>query len=189
MRCDEWRTPTQVVLHFFALQRTELGRRDIYYSSRKGEIVMLKLNLRILRTFNSCDRREFFALLDEVHKIPGIFTRKRYLWNWFRPRDFYKMIADYVIEKMKTKEPENFQIAEDMIKVIMATTKNSKIKQSFVWNITKRCPILTIEMLPYISKDRIKSILYSNAMIYTDEYLSIFVREIVDLRKRLPDRC
>ena len=73
---------------------------------------MLKLNLRILRTFNSCDRREFFALLDEVYKIPGIFTRKRYLWNWFRPRDFYKMIADYVIEKMKTKEPENFQIAE-----------------------------------------------------------------------------
>ena len=153
---------------------------------------MSSINRKILRTFNSCDRKEFYGLLDEITKtssITKIFTSKWYLWNWFRPRDFYKTIADYVVDKLKSGTPENNQLAEDLIRVILATTKTEKIKQSFVWNITKRCPILMIEMMPYISAERIHSILYSDKLIYADNYLSPIIREVIALRNKLSDRC
>lgn len=174
---------------------------------------ILKLNLRIIQVMNSCDRKQFISLLDDVIDIPGIFRKKYYIWNIIRPRDMYKMIAFWVIgryEKYQNdmKDPialartlgldfdgdvaTPMQIAivyllpiEMMIKEILETTKSDNIKRTFIWNIMKACPILTVDTIRYASPEKIKNLLTGDKDLICDAFLTPIVDVIMEYRDHI----
>lgn len=143
-------------------------------------ISVWKINRTIFRTYNSCKREDFFALMDLVWELPGIFRKKRYLWNWIRPRDFYKMAAEYVIRCYKSNELDK---VEHLIHEITNTAKSVSIKQTFVWNVTKSCNIVTPDTVPYMSPSRMENILMKDYIVY-DRIYAPFIETIVKLREQ-----
>lgn len=140
-----------------------------------------QINHKILTTMNECNRESFYNLLDEVNGIPNIFRSKRYLWNWIRTRDFYKMIAEWIAHNVEERNDQNLPVYDGVIHEIIDTTPNVKIRKTFVWNLLKRAPILTCDTIRYASNEKIHSILQSD-VIYTDEHIQPFLEEIRDLR-------
>lgn len=141
-----------------------------------------QINRKILTTMNECNRNSFYTLLDEVSNIPNIFRSKRYIWNWIRTRDFYKMCAEWIAYNVEEHKEPNIPIDHgSVIHEILDTTSNEKIRKTFVWNLLKRAPILTCDTIRYASNDKIRSILQSD-IIYTDEHIKPFLEEIRDLR-------
>lgn len=154
---------------------------------RKGVCNMnpFTLNARIIHVFNSCDRGEFVELIDDIVKeknVMRLFTSVIYVWNIIRPRDFYKLLAGWVVDEIvKYGKLEN---ADVMIKVVLKTAKTEAIKETFIWNVTKNCPLLTIDTIQYMSAERLANILQSTKYVYCDEY----TKPIMDVIKSQHDQ-
>ena len=174
---------------------------------------IIRLNLHIIRVFNSCDRKKFMALMDVVYDIPGIFRKKYYIWNIIRPRDMYKMIAHWVIGRYEkyqndmkdpialskalgldfdgdvvnpTKVAQVYLIPmEIVIKEILETTSSYAIRRTFIWNIMKTCPILTVYTIQYASPEKIKSLLMGNKDLICDPFMAPIVDTIMEYRDHI----
>ena len=165
-----------------------------------GLFRVIKLNAKIVSVLNSCDRKRFEALIDEVLNIPRIFTSKLYVWNWIRGRDFYKMLAHYVIVNIENchspgdityeEQPSNpytMDHAERVLQMVLTTASDESVKKNFIWAITKRIPLLTADTISYLSQEKIYSLLRSDKVLITDGAINPFVTEIYNLRKQIKD--
>ena len=173
---------------------------------------LIKLNLRIIQVINSCDRTQFMELLDDVIDIPGIFRKKRYIWNIIRPRDMYKMVAHWVVgrcEKYQNDMNNPIELAktlgldfdgdvvypaqialvylnpiETAIHEIITSTKSHSIKRTFVYGIIKSQPILTIDTIQYLSEEKIKHMVTGDKTLICDDILRPFIDVIMDQREQ-----
>lgn len=153
----------------------------------------LQLNLRILKVYNSCDTKSMVSLFGDAISEPNyrkLFTRKYYIWNIFRMKDFYKAAAQYVInmidewKKTESLDDDSYQEKVDRaITIILETAKNDEIRKSFIWAITKKHPLITISTIRYSSSQRITNILNSDQAIITDEY----TKPMLDMIKNLKE--
>ena len=150
-----------------------------------------ELNRRILEMYNSCSYADFEKLMEDlvnedrgVH-IAKLFRSRWYLWNWIRPRDFYKMMARYIVEKVEAHE---FDRAEFMLNLILEDHRvPEKVKQTFVWSITKQTPLITVGTLRYMSAERIHNMLTGRKEIVSDEYLRPVLMVILSYRDELAE--
>ena len=144
---------------------------------------------------NACDNSVMVGFFEMVlTACTNAFRRKRYFWNWFRGKTFYINAARYVIENVRevmngtAENPDdNMHKAEKLIKELLATEKNEKVRKSFIWNIGKAVPLLTIDTIQYLSTERIANILNSSDHVFNDHYVEPFIRTIRDLRQENDD--
>lgn len=156
----------------------------------------IQWNLKYIRTINSCDNGKLQAFYAELSELSGALTRKRYIWNIIRGKTFYINAANYVIENVNLAKlgidthPEHKMDEEtdrlmihtrSFIKDIIASEKDEAVRRSFIWRIGKHVPFLTTDMLPYLSKERVKNILDGDWII-NDTALEPFIAEIRELR-------
>lgn len=153
-----------------------------------GPIGWVAYNLRILRVLNSCDRKVFEAMVDEaLHTNPKVLSSKKYLWNIVRGRDYYKMMSHYVVTAFQADNDTKRDDAEQIIQIVLKTTKDASIRRNFIWAIMKQIPLLTVDTIQYTSREKILSILRSDKYAITDEAVNPFVSEIVDLKLQVKD--
>lgn len=164
---------------------------------------IIRLNVKIIRVLNSCDRKDFEALINEVIDQPNVFRKKYFIWNIVRGRDFYKMLAYYVIQQIEQQVLDdneshdddvsyvgNHHInqAETIIHMVMETAKTETIKKNFIWAIMKQVPILTTTTVQYASAEKIRSILKSGKTIVMDSSIKPFIDEVVELRQTIVEQ-
>ena len=133
----------------------------------------LRLNRLYIRAANSDDQDTLRRFFDESSDDPRFFTRRCYIWNIIRGKEFcrivaewaidwYRRLADYAradVEIETAKEAE--QTLVETLHRIISTETHENIKRSLVWKITKYAPIITIDTLPYISEERLLNIINS----------------------------
>lgn len=156
----------------------------------------IQWNWKYIRVVNSCDNGKLQALYGEMAKLPGAFTRRRYIWNLIRGKTFYLNAASYVIENVALARlnieanPEGImddatrQLMDDTHKFIqdlMASEKDDSVKRSFVWRVTKNAPLITTDILPYMGENRVRIILDGDWML-NDQPLSPIINIITELR-------
>jgi len=156
----------------------------------------LQWNLDYVRAVNKCDRQTFLDLFHEAMKqnVKGLFSRKRYIWNWIRGKDFYKNLAYYVVSQVKDaltdgceNRAEILAELERLIHDILTSEKRFDVRKSFIWNITKQVPLITTDTIAYMSEERITNILRSDKAILCDAAFGPFINEIIDLKERLKE--
>ena len=158
----------------------------------------IKLNLKIVSVLNSCDRKKFEALVDTVIDQPKVFRSKWYIWNWIRGRDFYKMLAHYVVKNIEAgyqngdvfigdcpPDENPTKKAEAILQMVLDTAKDEAIKRNFIWAVMKQIPLLTVDTVQYASREKVISLLQSNKVLVTDPYIGTFVDEIGRLRNQI----
>ena len=152
-------------------------------------IRIIKLNLRIISVLNSCDRKTFEKLINEVIDNPKVFRSKLYVWNIVRGRDFYKMLSHYVIEQFENNndDPTKNNKVETIINMVMDTAKSEAIKRNFIWAIMKQVPLLTATTIQYASREKVISLLRSDKVLFTDPAIDPFVTEVYELRKQIKE--
>jgi hypothetical protein len=141
-----------------------------------AEIIMnfIQVNKLVIKAINTQDKNIFCEIMDTLMKnnIQGIFKKKRYVWNIIRPRDIYKLIA-YWIEINITSDKLTERI--DIMHELLETTKDKKIRQSFVWGLLKKVNLLTVYTIQYASKDKIQNIIAKIGLpdqkVYSDDIL------------------
>lgn len=141
---------------------------------------IIKWNRRIIQVMNSCKYEEFENLLNDILDLPEYkkyFTSKWYIWNVLRPRDFYKMCAMY-IQKITDGQTDHFDKAEKLIKIVLQSAKTEQIKRTFVWNITKNTPIIMWDMVPYMSREKIISMMVKKKFVIADEITQPFFEAV-----------
>lgn len=149
-----------------------------------------KWNLRYIRVTNSCVWEDMVELLDEIVTLNGAFTRKRYVWNILRGKTFYKDITHYVThiteDILKCDDKEKISTWTDKLGLIVhgviSSEKSEKARNSFVWGLTKKVPLLTLDTIPYMSSDRVKNILLGEKQVLNDTALEPFIQSIRELR-------
>ena len=94
------------------------------------------------------------------------------------------MIAHYVITQVQSCDRTK---CESIIQTVLKTTKDEAVRRNFIWAIMKQVPLLTIDTIQYASAEKIKSILRSDKYAITDEAISPFVHEVIDLRLQIKD--
>lgn len=65
---------------------------------------MVTWNRKIIKVYNSCNTKLMVDLFGEVIQSVNrvsLLTKKYYIWNIFRPRDFYRAASEYVIQQLK----------------------------------------------------------------------------------------
>lgn len=152
-----------------------------------------KWNLRYIRVVNSCVWDDFVELLDDILNLDGAFTRKRYVWNVLRGKTFYKDITHYVtrITEDVMKCDNKDQVDQWMYKLdlvvhgVISTERSEKAKRSFVWGLTKKIPLLTIDTIPYMSEERITNILLGEKKVLNDAALKPFITATISLRDQV----
>lgn len=149
----------------------------------------IKDNLDMIRVMNSCNYQEFARLISAIINRPypeKYFTSKRYVWNIIRPRDFYKMSAMWVIEKIKIaqidEDSAHMAAAEMVIKLVLKSTKEYTIKRSFIWNIMKQCPLITVDTIQYASAEKLQSLLTGDKEIICDDIMRPIIDIIMEYR-------
>jgi hypothetical protein len=152
----------------------------------------IKDNLNMIRIMNSCDYQEFAYLLSDLIRRPEcnkFFLSKRYIWNLIRPRDFYKMTAMWIIEKIKVAQDESssstFAEAESVIKLVLKSTKHYQIRKSFIWNIMKKCPLITVDTIQYASAEKLHYLLTGDKPIICDDIMRPIIDVIMEYRDHL----
>ena len=155
----------------------------------------IRWNLRYIRIINSCDRGAIRGLFSELLELEGAFTRRRYLWNWIRGRDFYVNLANMVVDEVRdlindrSDDPlASMALVERIIRMVMETERSEKVRRSFIWNITKHAPLLTLDTVKYMSAERLLNQLTNeNTQIVTDDTMGVIIGEINRLRGRIND--
>ena len=148
----------------------------------------IQINKKILKVLNGCHIHEFTEFMDMILSQPDYekyFKSKLYLWNWIRPRDIYKMSAIYISNCLNRHTEADIIQADKLIKILLATTKDEKVKQNFAWNIMKNAPILSMELIPYASPEKIHNFLTTDKEVIVDDTLQPFVQEIRDLQTKI----
>lgn len=146
-------------------------------------------NFTYIKTYNSCNNVELQNFYNEILEyLPKGFTRKRYLWNILRGKTFYINVARYVITNLQASREKNCEDpksyldkASRMMRAILLTTKDERICRSFIRNIVKSVPLLTIETIQYLDSDRISMILANADGVFSDECLNPFINRITEL--------
>ena len=135
----------------------------------------------------------FFAMLVEMN--PKKRLRKRYLWNLLRGRGFYTALAKWTVENVRFVEDcapgtitDRLRENMDLIHDLALQDGRRAVFRSFVWNVTKHAPILTMDFVPLLSAERVHNILSTKAVIYSDEATQPFVDEILGLRRSLQEK-
>lgn len=151
---------------------------------------LIKINRMMISAYNECSYEEFMKAIDTLLELPDperFFTQKRYLWSWLRARDFYKSIARYITNIFCEPDSTNciMEHADFLIKIILKTTPSEKIRQSFIWNIMKKCPLLTVDTIQYASTEKIHSLITSNKPIIADDAIKPFLSEIASLKSEI----
>lgn len=143
---------------------------------------IIRMNIRIIKVMNSCDRKQFTQLIDEMIDHPNVFRKRYYIWNIIRGRDYYKMLSYYVIQCLQSKEDEDYTKAETIIQMVMDTEHDLAVRKHFIWAIMKEVPLLTITTIQYASEAKILSLLDSNKELIVDDALKPFVDKIKELK-------
>lgn len=151
---------------------------------------LIQINRMMINAYNECSYEEFMKAIDTLLELPNperFFTQKRYLWGWLRARDFYKSIARYITNAFCEPDLTNctMEQANFLIKIILKTTPSEKIRQSFIWNIMKKCPLLTVDTIQYASIEKIHSLITSNKAIIADDAIKPFLNEIASLKSEI----
>ena len=135
-------------------------------------------NLAYIQAVNRCDRQTFLQLFHDAMKmeLKGLFNRKRYIWNWIRGKDFYKNLAYYVVQQVKDALGDGF-----------CNRERYDVRKSFIWNITKQVPLITIDTIGYMSEERVTNMLRSDKSILCDAAFGPFIKELIDLKGKLKD--
>lgn len=157
---------------------------------------IIRLNVKIIRVLNSCDRKTFEELVDEVIDQPKVFRKKYYVWNIVRGRDFYKMLAHYVTQEITrhiqqenpTPDIDRMTKAETIIQMVMDTAKTDAIKRNFIWAIMKQVPLLTVTTIQYASPDKIRNLLKLEHTLVMDQAITPFVNEIAELKATIAEQ-
>lgn len=152
----------------------------------------IKTNIQIVHILNSCDRKQFEAFVTKNINNPKLFISKWYIWNIIRGRDYYKMMAHYVVTHIQNSQlnydGEDYNTssyAERIVDLMLLTAKNDTIRRNFIWAIMKQVPLLTMDTIRYASLDKIQSLLQSDKTLVTDPQIGVFVSVINDLRKEV----
>lgn len=145
-------------------------------------------NLLIKKVINSCSYSTFHAAIMTFVTRPKwhkYFTSKWYLWNIIRPRDFYKMISMFIIEVLTYNQDDQVMMnyADDLLKLVLSSDCDLQIKKSFVWNITKKIPLMTEDTIRYMSPEKIESLLLSGKNIICDDVTRPFISTVLKLQK------
>lgn len=158
-----------------------------------GLIKTIQMNMRYIRTVNACDLKAYVKFIDEVFQIKGGFTSKRFLWNIIRGKTFYITLANYVVNLVRdvmdgevTDLDTTMNQVERIIHMVMTTEKDQAVRKSFVQNVTKQVPLVTADMIKYMSYERIQHILEGETIL-NDDYLQPFIDEIAKLHAKLED--
>lgn len=133
--------------------------------------------------------------MDEILTLDQPFRKKRYVWNIIRGKAFYKELATYVIRNVQwvmdgTLLKDNkatMDNIEMLVHEVVTTETNTRAIKSFVWNVTKRIPLLTVDTIPYMSPDRVKNVLMSEKLVLNDAALDPFIDTITQLRGQLAE--
>lgn len=145
-------------------------------------IKIIRMNIRIIKVMNSCDRKQFTELIDEMINRPDVFRKRYYIWNVIRGRDYYKMLSYYVIKCLQSREDEDYVKAETMIQMVMDTESDLAVRKHFIWAVMKEVPLLTITTIQYASEAKILSLLNSNKELIVDDALKPFITKIKELK-------
>ena len=148
-----------------------------------------RLYIRAMNEGDGSDVELFFTALVTIN--PAIrFKKKRYLWNLIRGRGFYTAFGNWI--RLVLKDYETWMgnstavdNALGLIHDLAGHDRDKKAFKSFAWNLTKTCPILTLDLAPVLSEERIQHILRSKDIIFTDDATKPFVDEIMNLRRTI----
>jgi len=159
-----------------------------------GVFSVSKWNARYIRVINSCNWNDFVALMDDILDLDQPFRKRRYIWNVIRGKTFYKELSHYVIgycERVMngTLDDSRHRMndIEMLIHEIVTTEKSERALKSFIWAITKKIPLLTIDTIPYMSAERITNILLGEKAALNDAVLEPFIDALVDLRGQVTE--
>ncbi|MCM1230092.1 MAG: hypothetical protein NC489_08165 [Ruminococcus flavefaciens] len=156
----------------------------------------IQWNLTYIRIVNSCDNKKLQVFYQKLSELPHAFSRKRYIWNIIRGKSFYINAANYVIEnvnlaklsidldpqqQMDKETNELMTHTSEFIHNVLASEPDESVRKSFIWRIGKYVPFLTVDMIPYLSKERVQHILDGDWII-NDPPLEPFITEIRALR-------
>ena len=137
-------------------------------------------NRLYIQAVNSDDGEQLNYFFDEAcDEDLAFFTRKRYIWNIIRGKEFCRILADWVVDWYR-RASEDYERGDEIMEKVLCLLHNvmytlnswdnqDKIKRSLIWKITKYAPILTVDTLPYISEERLIHILDSDKWIVTDQ--------------------
>lgn len=155
---------------------------------------MVTWNRKIIKVYNSCNTKLMVDLFGEVIQSVNrlsLLTKKYYIWNIFRPRDFYRAASEYVIQQLKiwidTADTQAQYNADQAIMLILKTAKSYEIKGQFIFGIIKQVPIMTTATLEYTSRNRVKHMLDSGKDIVTDDHIAPLMEYIKELKKENDD--
>ena len=149
----------------------------------------IQLNLKYIRAVNSCRKNNLADFLKDINNLDGAFTKKRYLWNWIRGKNFYIQLTQWTVDLSKEAlntdnealiEQNMLQISKNL-KIVMETEKDEHVRENFVWNVTKAVPLLTLDILRYISRERLTNILRNRTKILCESELLPFTERISEL--------
>lgn len=177
---------------------------------------LIEVNKKIIATYNSCDMTTFTDTVNQFLDSPdkeAIFTKKWYVWNIIRPKDYYKCMAEYVItsinyalnpDKIRPAECDGsycqcigitdqtetlvdywMRHAEYIIKMILRTTKDPAIQKSFIWKIMKKIPLITVDTIQYANPEKLHNLLTGDKKIICDDYMRPFIDVVTEYREHL----
>lgn len=160
-----------------------------------GLVRIVKTNLAIIRALNSGNQATCIRLIHELitrseKEVRSIFTKKWYIWNIIRGKDFYKLMSRYVIQQVRLYQGDPTEVSalvtgELAIHLVMATEPRDQIKREFVKAIERDIRIMTVELLPYITDERIDSILNDPIGVLMDDKCSYIAAQYADIRGQL----
>ena len=151
---------------------------------------IISMNLKIMKAVNSCERAQYMPLLDEIMDMKEsemwkIFTKKYYLWNLLRGKDFYKTLAVYVIDKVNSDVPEDMNRAELAIKVGIATANKDKDCKAFVKTILRNVSVLTVDTIRYTTNEKLEQLLSEPEGIIADEKMTVVLKTVSDMKSQI----
>lgn len=154
----------------------------------------VKWNTRYVKVINSCDWNGFVVFMDDLTRLDHAFRQKRYLWNIIRGKTFYKDLSHYVIKRVEMliagdiyNSDEWMNKIEMILHEVVTTEKSERALKGFIWAVTKKVPLLTVDIIPYMSGDRVTNILMSEKQVLNDSSLDPFIKTVTDLRKQITD--
>ena len=118
---------------------------------------VIGINRLIFKAINSQDKNVFCEVIDTLIGVPGIFRKKRYVWNIIRPRDIYKSFTYWL--EINIEDDVKYQDILRLMHELIESTKSEKIRQSFIWGVMKKVNILTIDTIKYSSHEKIINVI------------------------------
>ena len=161
----------------------------------------LQWNRRYIGLINTGDPEQATEFFNELMAdVKNPFRKRRYLWNRIRGKGFYTLLARWIVETVnaglesvetskqesETREiDQRFSLVISVLHEVMVTENNANQRKSLIWNITKHVALLTIDTVPYLSRERYLNLLRGNRPVITDQAMSPVVDEVKRLRDEL----